>query len=65
MIPIFIWARLQLFDQFSVDFHIYEWFWRHYFMHNPDLHSFADCKLDDTFWILISSDDICLFLLYW
>ncbi len=30
MIPVFIWARLQLFVQFSAHFHIYEWIWRHH-----------------------------------
>ncbi len=32
MIPIFLWARLQLFIQFSAQFHMYEWHWRYYLM---------------------------------
>ncbi len=42
MIPVFLWARLQLLIQFSANFHMYEWFWIHFLMPNSDLHSFVD-----------------------
>ncbi len=32
---------------------IIQWFWRHYFMHDPDFpffHCFTNCKLNNQFW---------------
>ncbi len=37
-IPVFLWARLQLFLQFSAHFHLHEWFWKHYLTPNPDFY---------------------------
>ncbi len=55
MLTILLWARLQLYVHFSAHFHMYEWFWRHYSVHNPvfkvrimasDKKKAADCKLN-------------------
>ncbi len=52
MIPVILWARLELFAQFSVHLYTYAWFWSHYFMPNPDFRvrimasDFARCDPD-------------------